>query len=192
MSGPEPPAEQPRTRNGVTVAHALRSTTRAAIFEHLQEHDGEAGVTVRDIAGEFDLHPNVARTHLELLADAGLVEVGRRKHPGGGRPAKVYQAKDDADEVIAEEQKPSAPTQSPEPGAALLVRLMAAMIEERPAPAFGRIPTLIARAHEIAVTEGRHLVEDLSEQRRSEVAAQSDSATDRLSVAAQLAVEALR
>src|SRR5688500_5173442 len=86
---------------GVTVARALGSTTRAGIYEHLQQ--AGVGVTVRDVAAAFDLHPNVARTHLELLADAGLVVVGRRKHPGGGRPAKVYVAREpsDADAPVA-------------------------------------------------------------------------------------------
>src|SRR5687767_2042926 len=79
---------------GVSVARALGSPTRAGIYQHLQQA-GE-GLTVRDIAAAFDLHPNVARTHHELLADAGLVVVGRRKHPGGGRPAKVYVATEDA------------------------------------------------------------------------------------------------
>jgi predicted ArsR family transcriptional regulator len=76
------------------VARALRSDTRAEIYRSLRERGEER--TVRDVAAEFDLHPNVARTHLELLAEAGLVSVGRRKHPGGGRPAKVYQAGADA------------------------------------------------------------------------------------------------
>lgn len=75
----------------VSTGRALRSTTRASIYEHLRSV-GE-GQTVRDIAGAFDLHPNVARTHLETLADAGLVVVSSRKHPGGGRPAKVYLAR---------------------------------------------------------------------------------------------------
>ena len=79
---------------GITTKRALRSTTRAGIYEHLRR-SGE-GQTVRDIAHAFSLHPNVARTHLETLADAGLVVVSSRKHPGGGRPAKVYLARPEA------------------------------------------------------------------------------------------------
>lgn len=143
-------------RGGVTVARALGSSTRADIFAHLQEV-GEPR-TVRDIAGLFDLHPNVARTHLELLADAGLVSVGRRKHPGGGRPAKVYEAREGAPEVVEDEQVHDA-----EEATRLLVRLLVALAEDRqpPAPASRTgNAALNVRAHELAVAEGRKLVGD--------------------------------
>ena len=81
---------RPHRRADISVARALGSDTRAGIYDHLRE--AAAPRTVRDVAARFELHPNVARTHLELLADAGLVTVGRRKHAGGGRPAKVYTA----------------------------------------------------------------------------------------------------
>lgn len=96
----------------VSTRRALRSTTRASIYEHLRRV-GE-GQTVRDIAGGFDLHPNVARTHLETLADAGLVVVSSRKHPGGGRPAKVYLARaeigDDEIRIDPTARSPAGPT----------------------------------------------------------------------------------
>lgn len=44
---------------------------------------GEAGELAR-------VHRTVARAHLEHLAELGLVRVGVRRGPGGGRPAKVY------------------------------------------------------------------------------------------------------
>jgi TusA-related sulfurtransferase/DNA-binding transcriptional ArsR family regulator len=53
-------------------------------------------MSARDTAEAFGLHPNVARTHLDVLADAGLVVTGRRKQPAGGRPAKVYVAREQA------------------------------------------------------------------------------------------------
>lgn len=142
-------------QSGVSVARALGSGTRAAIYERLQQANGP--LTVRDIAGEFDLHPNVARTHLELLADAGLVTVGRRKHPGGGRPAKVYAARDDV-------PPPSAPSAEPADGAAaqLLVRLLVGLVDDRsPGGARSAAPSTAARAHEIAAAEGRRLVSRL-------------------------------
>lgn len=176
-------------RPGVTVAQALRSTTRAGIFDHLREEDGPR--TVRDIAGLFDLHPNVARTHLELLADAGLVDVGRRKHPGGGRPAKVYTAKPGA--VAAAEEAITPDASEVAPGAGLLVRLLAALVEERPVPAFGRVPSLAARAHEIAGAEGRRLVTDLADRESVEHTITDESPdADRLEAAALLAIAALR
>ena len=36
------------------------------------------------------MHRTVARSHLEKLAKAGLLVMGTRRNPGGGRPAKVY------------------------------------------------------------------------------------------------------
>jgi predicted ArsR family transcriptional regulator/TusA-related sulfurtransferase len=76
------------------VERALGVPTRAGIYRRLRTH-GEP-LTARDVAAMFGLHPNVARNHLDQLADAGLVVTGRRKHPGGGRPAKVYVAREQA------------------------------------------------------------------------------------------------
>jgi predicted ArsR family transcriptional regulator/TusA-related sulfurtransferase len=176
MSTVTAPRRQPAGRlhrlpgAGVTVGKALGSTTRAAIFERLRDAAGE--LTVRDVAADFDLHPNVARTHLELLADAGLVAVGRRKHPGGGRPAKVYRVRDDVDLDLG--------TLNGEPAAQgsaaqdLLIALLARLVEE--AGSAGR-----ERAHEVAVGEGRRLVTATADgpQRRD------------LAEAAELAVRAL-
>jgi DNA-binding transcriptional ArsR family regulator/TusA-related sulfurtransferase len=148
---------------GVTVARALGSPTRAEIYEHLREAGDER--TVRDISARFDLHPNVARTHLELLADAGLVRVGRRKHPGGGRPAKVYTALDGAmppDDAPVQEHIPVVADTT------LLVRLLAALLDApgvdssgRPVAAGARRVTLAGRGHEAAAAEGRRLVAEL-------------------------------
>jgi predicted ArsR family transcriptional regulator/TusA-related sulfurtransferase len=140
-----------------TVARALGSSTRAGIYEHLRAH-GEP-LTVRDVASTFELHPNVARTHLETLADAGLVSKGRRKHPGGGRPAKLYLAREDA-----AAQSPPADTTLPEgtsrAGVALLVRLMATLVDDAPRGA-AHPGTGPARAHDVASAEGRRLVQAL-------------------------------
>lgn len=163
-----------RRRTGVSVARALGSSTRAGIYEHLQQ--AAAALTVREIAEAFDLHPNVARTHLEMLADAGLVVVGRRKHPGGGRPAKLYLARDEHD-IPAQELDASGPagmSQAP----ALLVRLLATLLDE---PNRGSGPAQLARAHETAAAEGRRLVAGVGER---------DSA-DSVEGAAQAAVRAL-
>lgn len=127
------------------LARVLRSDTRAGIYRSLREGGEER--TVRDVAAHFDLHPNVARTHLELLAQAGLVTVGRRKHPGGGRPAKVYRAEADAPDPVL-------PPASRGVDAALVVRLLAGLVGVV-APAR---PVLLARAFDAAAAEGRRLV----------------------------------
>jgi DNA-binding transcriptional ArsR family regulator/TusA-related sulfurtransferase len=185
---PQPPPRGVQ-RGGTTVARALGSSTRAEIFAHLREAGEER--TVRDIATRFDLHPNVARTHLELLADAGLVRVGRRKHPGGGRPAKVYTAVDGAEHAVPAEE-PTAALVPPVADPALLVRLLASLLDGPGMDASGRVvvpraglTTLTARAHETAAAEGRRLVLALG-----------DGAAERGSVplrdAAATAVRALR
>lgn len=177
MSGVAATAGQSLRPEGVSLARALGSSTRSSIYSYLQEAD--AALTVRDIAAAFDLHPNVARTHLETLAEAGLVEVGRRKHPGGGRPAKLYQAQTAPAGGVIET---TLPTGSSRPGTELCVRLLAGLLDgERPGPggaqpasrgdgARARQPahegaavrdreeSLTSRAHDAAATEGRRLV----------------------------------
>ena len=146
-------AERPTARRrGVTVARALGSTTRAGIYAHLQKA-GEA-LTVREVADAFDLHPNVARTHLETLADAGLVGVGLRKHPGGGRPAKLYEARPDAPEGAATSHTgPTTETAC----ASLLVRLLADLLDGA-SSASGPAGAVANHAHEAAAAEARRLV----------------------------------
>ena len=68
------------------TAKVLSLPTRAAILSHLLCSGPK---TVEEIAEHFTIHPNVARAHLDLMADAGFLatEVRRRTK---GRPAKVY------------------------------------------------------------------------------------------------------
>jgi TusA-related sulfurtransferase/DNA-binding transcriptional ArsR family regulator len=172
-----PERRRPR-REDVSVARALGSTTRAGIYEHLQE--AAAPLTVRDVAAEFDLHPNVARTHLELLADAGLVTVGRRKHPGGGRPAKVYAARDEA----AAQAIPAEPADGA--AAELVVRLLVNLLEDRG----GAAASQAARAHEVAAAEGRRLVARLPA--RAAAPAGGSDGESRVQAAGRTALAALR
>jgi predicted ArsR family transcriptional regulator/TusA-related sulfurtransferase len=85
--------------DGVSVAHALSVPTRSGIYRRLRT-EGRP-VSAREAAEMFGLHPNVARTHLDVLAEAGLLVTGRRKQPSGGRPAKVYVAREQAEEASA-------------------------------------------------------------------------------------------
>jgi predicted ArsR family transcriptional regulator len=49
------------------------------------------GVTAREVATTFSLHPNVARHHLQRLVDGGYVRVETgRTAVGAGRPSKRY------------------------------------------------------------------------------------------------------
>jgi len=123
----------------VSVDRALGVPTRAGIYRRLRTATSPA--TAREVAEMFGLHPNVARTHLDTLASAGLVVTGRRKHPGGGRPAKVYVAREQADGP--------GPTAVP-PGGQLAI----AMVVE----ALADLPDAGERLEELGVIQGRKLV----------------------------------
>jgi TusA-related sulfurtransferase/DNA-binding transcriptional ArsR family regulator len=114
--------------------------------------------TVREVAEAFQLHPNVARTHLELLAQAGLVVVGSVKRQGGGRPAKVYLARE---EIDIQQGALDAASQYSGAASALVVRLLVKLLTQ-PSQANSQSlngQALIRRAFEIAVAEGRRLTQ---------------------------------
>jgi len=74
------------------VTSAFGDPTRRGIYLFARESDG--GVTASEVAERFELHPNVARHHLDKLAAGGYLEVhvGRPQHAGVGRPSKRYRA----------------------------------------------------------------------------------------------------
>ncbi len=76
------------------VQRALSVPTRAGIYRRLRS-SGEP-MSAREASEAFGLHANVARSHLDVLAEAGLVVTGQRRQPAGGRPAKVYVAREQA------------------------------------------------------------------------------------------------
>ncbi len=107
----------PSPATDATVERVLGVPTRAGIYRRLRT-EGQP-LAAREVAEMFGLHPNVARNHLDQLADAGLVVTGRRKHPGGGRPAKVY---------VAREQAANGRDQQVPPGAQLAVHTIVQLI----------------------------------------------------------------
>ena len=68
------------------TAKVLSLPTRAAILSTLL-HSGPK--TVKEIAESFDIHPNVARAHLDLMVESGFLMTETRRRDKG-RPAKVY------------------------------------------------------------------------------------------------------
>ncbi|MEX1162618.1 MAG: helix-turn-helix domain-containing protein [Nitriliruptor sp.] len=145
------------------VERALGVPTRAGIYRRLRTEGRPA--TAREVAEMFGLHPNVARTHLDTLAGAGLLVTGSRKHPGGGRPAKVY---------VAREQAASGSDLQVPPGSQLAVHTIVQLIA--------------------GLTEHRHKLALLAEEQgRKLVAADAGRADTRdFAAAAVIAVEALR
>jgi predicted ArsR family transcriptional regulator/TusA-related sulfurtransferase len=145
------------------IERALAVPTRAGIYRRLRQQGHP--FSAREVADMFGLHPNVARNHLDQLADAGLLVTARRKQPAGGRPAKVY--------VAREQAAPTREVQVP-PGSQLavhtVVQLIAGLAEHREKLAI------------LAEDQGRKLV----------AAAAGRADTRDFEAAAVIAVEALR
>ncbi len=74
------------------ITSAFGDPTRRDIY--LLARERPEGITAGEAARHFDLHPNVARHHLDKLAAGGYVEVGvaRTEGAGAGRPSKRYRA----------------------------------------------------------------------------------------------------
>jgi predicted ArsR family transcriptional regulator len=72
------------------ITSAFGDPTRREIY--LYVHENPEGVTAAEVAERFDLHPNVARHHLDKLVAGAYVEVAleRPAGRGAGRPSKVY------------------------------------------------------------------------------------------------------
>lgn len=77
------------------VTNAFGDPTRREIYLFARK-SGAEGVTAGAVAEHFDLHPNVARHHLEKLTGGGylMVEIARPAEEGAargaGRPSKRY------------------------------------------------------------------------------------------------------
>lgn len=70
------------------VTTAFGDPTRRDIYLFVR---GSAdGVRAAEVADRFELHPNVARHHLEKLASGGYVDVELARHSTAGRPSKRY------------------------------------------------------------------------------------------------------
>ncbi|NNN14980.1 MAG: helix-turn-helix domain-containing protein [Acidimicrobiaceae bacterium] len=71
------------------IVSAFGDPTRREIYLYAREVDG---VNASEVASRFDLHPNVARHHLDKLASGGYLDVAvdRTALAGAGRPSKRY------------------------------------------------------------------------------------------------------
>ena len=78
------------------ITSAFGDPTRRAVY--LFVRDANEGVTAAQVAAQFDVHPNVARHHLDKLAAGGYLEVEltRSGKAGAGRPSKRFRAVDGA------------------------------------------------------------------------------------------------
>lgn len=72
------------------ITSAFGDPTRRGIYLLVREHPD--GLTTNEVAEATGLHANVARHHLEKLANGNYLEVSHRSSSGAGRPAKIYRA----------------------------------------------------------------------------------------------------
>lgn len=145
------------------LTSTLGDATRRGIY--LAVRGSPTSVTVSDMAAAFDIHPNVARHHLDKLVSDGWLQVthrrrGQKTGPGAGRPAKHY-------EPTAKEVSVQFPERRHELLAELLVRTLERMDPER--------------AGDIAEEIGREYGEQLAATRAPGVA--SDALVHRVATA---------
>ncbi|MFZ0014540.1 MAG: helix-turn-helix domain-containing protein, partial [Acidimicrobiia bacterium] len=75
------------------LTSSLGDPTRRAIYIAIRE--SAEPMTTSKVAELFDIHPNVARHHLDRLAGDGYLKVSHLRRaggPGAGRPAKTYES----------------------------------------------------------------------------------------------------
>jgi predicted ArsR family transcriptional regulator len=92
LDAPVPPSA-PSVEDFTTVVSAASAMfgdpTRRRIY--LLAREQGAGITAAEAASACDLHPNVARHHLDKLVAGGYLEVGSEPQEGrSGRPSKRY------------------------------------------------------------------------------------------------------
>ncbi|HYZ97424.1 MAG TPA: helix-turn-helix domain-containing protein [Acidimicrobiales bacterium] len=105
------------------ITSAFGDPTRREIYLFVHEHDD--GVTASAVAQRFDLHPNVARHHLDKLCAGGYLDVAVARAGGGaGRPSKRYR-------VVAPDIALDLPLRHDDVLVELLGRALAALGPER-------------------------------------------------------------
>ena len=77
-------------QQGATLHRALSDPSRVQILEVVQE--AEAPLGARELATGVGLHVNTVRSHLRVLAEAGLVSARREARTRPGRPRVLYEA----------------------------------------------------------------------------------------------------
>jgi predicted ArsR family transcriptional regulator len=78
------------------ITSAFGDPTRRDIYLWIRDREPVAAVSTAEVAEHFELHPNVARHHLEKLAGGGYLEVStaRASGAGAGRPSRRYAVTD--------------------------------------------------------------------------------------------------
>ena len=97
--------------NDDTATVLLASPIRRRIVELIREAQrrgaddigadalGSEGLTAAQLAKAVSLHVTTVRFHLDQLESAGVLVGSAHKHPGAGRPRKVYSVPDEVEEA---------------------------------------------------------------------------------------------
>jgi predicted ArsR family transcriptional regulator len=83
-------APQAAAQLGTELHRALSDPSRVRIVAALQE--AEAPLDARELGTRVGLHWNTVRSHLRVLAEAGLVSARREERTRPGRPRVLYEA----------------------------------------------------------------------------------------------------
>ena len=83
-------APQAAAQLGTEFHRAQSDPSRVRILEALQEAD--APLDARELGTRVGLHWNTVRSHLRVLAEAGLVSARREERTRPGRPRVLYEA----------------------------------------------------------------------------------------------------
>lgn len=121
------------------LTSALGDSTRRGIYVAARE--SAEPLTASQVAELFDIHPNVARHHLDHLVKDGYLEVTRRRPsgrngPGAGRPAKCYTVTDKAIDLHFPERHPG-----------LLVQLLLDVIDDLGGDTVADVARQVGRRH---------------------------------------------
>lgn len=129
------------------ITNAFGDPTRRDIYLYARE--GVDGVTAAGAAERFDLHPNVARHHLDKLASGGYLEVAVERPEGAtaGRPSKHYRV-----------SNPGQPLELPIRQDTVLIGLLGRTLALLPSD------QAEAMAEEVGIEVGRNMAEAIGEQ----------------------------
>ncbi|MEK4386504.1 helix-turn-helix domain-containing protein [Solibacillus sp. FSL W7-1464] len=75
----------------IKISSTFADETRFSIYEFMLQQ--KQFLSVQEIAEQFKIHSNVARLHLTKLAEIGAISSEHLKTGKGGRPGRVYKAK---------------------------------------------------------------------------------------------------
>src|SRR6476646_9287733 len=75
------------------ITNVLADPTRYYIYQYITKRHQE--ITVKEVAENFNIHPNVARLHLSKLEDVNMLASETKKTGKGGRPSRLYRLSED-------------------------------------------------------------------------------------------------